>query len=453
MMKSCRLLALFVGSVLLGLIAASSRGEPQTSAPREPQSPTAASHPSKAYQQPAIVFVQAPMIADTGLLARFPQGSRLARTALGSNRGAVVILTPEFFAAVDPQISFNGSKVLFAAQQQPTAHWQIWEMNAEGSAKRQVTNLDADCLRPGYLAHEEIVFTVVSSNGGHAVSQVYVAKLDGTEAHPITFGPGNFQFETVLKDGRILVSAASPLVPAGPDSAELYTLRHDGTGLSSFRCEHGQPARRAQAAELDDGSVVFVKSTRTRAGVGGELALIRRGALHNSTLSPLAAMSWSPRPLAAQQLIVARKNSPPAAGSARFDLYAFDSVSGTFGELIYHDPKLSSAGTSARGGASGAALVLEHIESQFQSGLLRLPRRLPFRRRAQGANQVCYRARSRADARSRDQPGTFIGRGAGGIGRLVLHRRACRQAAAVRVAGFERQRDPRPAELDLVAAR
>jgi hypothetical protein len=216
-------------------------------------------------------------------------------------------------------------------------------MRADGSAKRQVTRLESDCLRPGYLAHEEFVFTIVTAEGGRAGSQVYVAKLDGTEAHPITFGPGNFQVETVLKDGRILVSAASPLAPgAHPPQAdgELYVLRHDGTGLSSFRCEHRQPARRAQAAELADGSIVFVKNAVAQAGVGGELATIRRGALHNSSLSPRAAVSWSPRALDAGKLIVARKN--PAPGNSKFDLYAFDSSSGKFGELLYQDSKLSS---------------------------------------------------------------------------------------------------------------
>ncbi len=262
------------------------------------------------------------------------------RTTSGPPAGNVVNLTAEFFAAADPQVSFDASKVLFSAQSQPGARWQIWEMRADGSAKRQVTRLDADCLRPAYLAREQFVFTLVAAGSSHAASQVFVANLDGTEAHPITFGPGNFQVETVLKDGRILASAASPLVPGTEASGALYVMRHDGTGLASLRCDHRQPARRAQAAELDDGSVVFVKNARARAGVGGELAMIRRGALHNSSLSPLAAVSWSPRPLEANKLIVARSNPPTA--KPKFDLYDFDAASGKFGELIHRDPKLSS---------------------------------------------------------------------------------------------------------------
>ncbi len=337
-MKYPRPTALVIVSLLAGLTVAVAKARLQASATAKTklQAPTS----SKSSSQPPLLFVQAPVVSASE--SRFPQGSRLVRLAPGPTPQPVVNLTSEFFAAADPHVSFDGANVLLAAQERMGEHWQIWEMKADGSEKRQVTRLNGDCLRPAYLAREGIAFTFVSAESGRSVSQVYVSKLDGSEAHPITFGPGDFQVETVLKDGRVLVSASSPLVQDAKDSAELYTLRHDGTGLASFRCDHRQPALRGQATELDDGSIVFVKSTRPRGGVGGELAAIRRGALHNSSLSPLQAISWSPRPLEARKLIVARKNVAPGTNPGRFDLYTFDSASGQFGELIYRDPQLSS---------------------------------------------------------------------------------------------------------------
>jgi len=336
-MKYPRLTAPVIVCVLVGLTVAAAKARLQSSASaRVRLLPTSSKSPS----QPTILFVQAPVVSASE--SRFPQGSRLVRLAPGPKPQPVVNLTSEFFASADPYVSFDGARVLFAAQERPGQHWQIWEMNADGSGKRQVTRLSGDCLRPAYLAREGVVFTFISAESGRSVSQVCVSKLDGSDAHPITFGPGNFQVETVLKDGRILVSASSPLVEDAKDSTELYTLRHDGTGLASFRCDHRQPALRGQATELDDGSIVYVKSTRPQRGVGGELAAIRRGALHNSSLSPVQAISWSPRPLEARKLIVARKNVAPGTNPGRFDLYAFDSAGGQFGELIYEDPKLSS---------------------------------------------------------------------------------------------------------------
>ncbi len=110
---------------------------------------------------PPLIFVQAPEVATGDLRTRFPQGSHLARLASQSKKEAPVNLTPEFYTAADPQISFDGSKVLFAALERPGARWQIWEMKVDGSSKRRVLNCTADCLRPAYLAHENLVFAVV----------------------------------------------------------------------------------------------------------------------------------------------------------------------------------------------------------------------------------------------------------------------------------------------------
>ncbi len=301
------------------------------------------SPPRSAYlareKSPALIFIQAPAIAEGDLRSRFPEGSRLVRLASQSKTESPINLTADFFAAADPQISFDGTKVLFAARERPGARWQIWEMNVDGSSRRQITRCEADCLRPAYLAREHFVFSAVKERAGRPTSEIHIAQLDGTEDQPITFGPGNYQVETVLNDGRILVSAASPLEAQGADSSTLYVLRHDGTNLQSLRCEHRRPVQRTEAAELADGSVVFVKTQGPK--VGGELAMVRRGALHNSALSPRAAVSWSPRPLGGDKLIVARK-AGGAKSAARFDLYAVDPSAGRVGELIYRDPKLSS---------------------------------------------------------------------------------------------------------------
>jgi len=291
---------------------------------------------------PGLIFVQAPEVATGDLRARFPKGSHLARLASQTKNEAPVNLTSEFYAAADPQISFDGSKVLFAAIQRPGGRWQIWEMHVDGSSKRRVLNCTADCLRPAYLAHENLVFTVVREDAGRAASEVHVAQLDGTEDHAITFGPGNYEVETVLKDGRILLSAASPLVAAAARTTALYALRNDGTGLQSLRCEHAKPAVRSEASELADGSVVFVKNAHSNGQAGGELAMIRRGALHNSTFLPAAPTTLSPRPLSENELIVSRRTGAVASATPKFDLYTVESASGRVDRLIYKDSKLSS---------------------------------------------------------------------------------------------------------------
>ncbi|HXX21949.1 MAG TPA: hypothetical protein VEO19_02225 [Terriglobia bacterium] len=297
---------------------------------------------TESMNHPEILFVQAASVKGGRLSERFPSGSRIVRLEKGSSRPTN--LTPSFFSAADPRISFDGSKVLFAAKKNATANWQIWEMNTDGTGQRQVTHSDGNCLAPAYLPRGAIAFTgEVQDTGGSRAYQIYFSRLDGSDAHPITFGPGDYELQTVLQNGLILASARSPLRAMGKleSSRNLYTLRPDGSGLAAFRCDHEGPAIRSQAEELDDGSVVFVKNTALSSEAGGDLATIRRGTTHNSILGPASALIWSPRQLEGARLIVARRVSAPRA-AGKFDLYSFDVVHGKFQAPIYEDSELSS---------------------------------------------------------------------------------------------------------------
>ena len=320
--------------------------------------------PNKAEPRPDLLIVQAPEVRPGSLSHRFPQGSRLVR--LGPSDDTPRCLTPGFFTAADPRTSFDGARVLFAGKKTIDSPWQIWEINADGSGDQQVTHCPTDCLRPAYLPRDEIVYTALSEgpngrplsgSGAQRISppttgsitrtavtsQLWVSKVDGSDAHPITFGPGDFQVETVLKNGMILATARSPLLPSSglPANRELYTLRPDGTGLGTLRCDHQHPAIRSQAEELDDGAVVFVKASLTSRTLGGDLAWIRRGALHNAPLTAPPILALSPQPIAADKLLVARASANGTTTERKLTLYAFDAALGSFVTPIYNDPKVS----------------------------------------------------------------------------------------------------------------
>jgi hypothetical protein len=234
--------------------------------------------------------------------------------------------------------------VLFSAQKSPEERWQVWEMDADGSNKRQVTSCTEYCLRAAYLPGDEIVYTVVSRETGRPGSYLAVAKRDGSEAHRITFGPGDFQVEMVLRDGRILASASWPLLPTDgtAQSRELYTLQPDGTGLDCFRCGGSKAATAGDAEEMDDGSILFIKSWGAGSVVGGDLAEVKQGATRDASVGSVKTMCWSPRRLAPGELVVARWVPGVRGATGKFDLYAFDLNRGSFGERIYGDAKLSS---------------------------------------------------------------------------------------------------------------
>ena len=294
--------------------------------------------------RPDIVFVETPAFTSGPLAQRFPKGSRIVRLELRTAKNAPVPLTDGFFAAADPQINFEGKKVLFSGQKNQGERWQIWEMDLSGTDKRQVTQCAEDCVRATYLPANEIAFTVEEVKGNDLHSYLAVAKMDGSDLRRITFGAAAFQLETVLRDGRIVASAPWPLVDAKETNGArlLYTLRPDGTALESFRCEHSGATIETEGAELEDGSLVFIQKARAGSPVGGELVQIRQGAPSATALGTRLAVYQSPQQLSEQELLVA-KASPAAASSAkRFDLYTLNLKTGTLGERLFADARLSS---------------------------------------------------------------------------------------------------------------
>jgi hypothetical protein len=277
----------------------------------------------------AIAFVQAPVVAAGDLAKRFPQGSRLVRMDLGAAgvaQRAVVALSPEFFAAADPQISFDGSKLLFAGQQKQDASWQIWEMPAVGGTPRQITHCAGDCVKPVYLPAKQIAYTSLQGVGADRESDVDVCGDDGADAHPITFGPGMYEVETVLRSGRMLLSADGV-----GRARRLYVVDPDGSGLTLLRQDDGAREIRSGAEELGDGTIVFVQ--RDAAGIaGGELAWIRPGALHAAAVERGTLGYASVEASSDGMLVVSRRGA----------LYSVDLKRGGREELLYRDPHSSS---------------------------------------------------------------------------------------------------------------
>lgn len=225
----------------------------------------------------AIAFVRASVAVAGDVVGRYPQGSQLMRLDLGTQggpgQGSFVALTPEFFAVADPQVSFDGTRLLFSGRKQRDSSWQIWEMSATGGDARQVTHCSGDCVRAVYLPGDGIAYSSVGAAG--RAGEIYVSARSGAEAQAITFGPGEYEVETALRSGRLLVSAAG----VGGQGRALYVMDPDGSGLALLRQDDGARAIRGGATELADGTIVFVQRAMARAA-GGVLEWIRPGALH-----------------------------------------------------------------------------------------------------------------------------------------------------------------------------
>ncbi len=328
----------------------------------KPSSTASGSSVAKA-SRPDIIFVQAAAYSDRGGAQRFPEGSRIVRLHAQTNHAVPQDLTPELFAAADPQVDFNAARILFSGQKARGDKWQVWEMNADGSNQRQVTRCAEDCLRPGYLPGDEIVFTVLEQKDGSLASRLAVANSDGSNVHPITFSPGDWWFETVLRDGRVLASASWPLSSAQQGSAPrlFYTLRPDGAAMDSFRWEHQPSIVREDAQELEDGSIIYISTAVHPSESGGELTEIQRGALGENKIESSGAGYLSPRPYFQNQLIVSRRQNQNSGATRNFALYSFDLQKQVLGPVIYGDAHLSSI--------QAVALAAHAVPKKFWSTL------------------------------------------------------------------------------------
>ncbi|HUA15134.1 MAG TPA: hypothetical protein VMG31_07540 [Verrucomicrobiae bacterium] len=179
---------------------------------------------------------------------RFPSGSMIF---IGDSQGRRKLI-PAFAASADPAISFDGQRVLFSGKRGAHDPWQIWEVALDRGEPRQITAGAGDYVRPLYLPDDRIAYARKTT--GQFV--IEVMDLAGGKPLALTYGPANFLPADVLHDGRILFEAGYPL---GSESLpELYTVYSDGSGVESYRCDHGRPHHGGK--QLASGDVVFTSA-------------------------------------------------------------------------------------------------------------------------------------------------------------------------------------------------
>ncbi|MBP1775427.1 MAG: hypothetical protein H6Q86_1433 [candidate division NC10 bacterium] len=199
------------------------------------------------------VYTEAPKYdvqAGLGGGERFPAGAKLRLYAPAGSRAVV----PGFVASADAALSFDAERVLFAGKERAGDAWQVWEMPLSGGKPRRVTNVPEDCIRPFYLPEERIVYARKTTRG----FQMEIVPLAGGTPVRLTYVPGNQIPDAVLSDGRVLYEAPHPA--AGSSTRDIFTVFTDGSGVETYRCDHGKD--RHSATELATGDIVFQSGTR-----------------------------------------------------------------------------------------------------------------------------------------------------------------------------------------------
>jgi hypothetical protein len=188
---------------------------------------------------------------------RFPQGAQL----LLVHEGKTTPLVTGFAATADANVSFDGRTVLFAGKQASGDPWQIWELTLVDRSLRKVITTTTDAERPLYLPGGRMVwaqrapwgFQLRSAEDGHPPAQAPLNPTAGPGVLPLTYTQASAFPADVLVDGRILFEAGFPL--GSGSTPELFLVYADGSGVESYRCDHGRA--RWGGMQLASGDVVF----------------------------------------------------------------------------------------------------------------------------------------------------------------------------------------------------
>jgi len=150
--------------------------------------------------------------------------------------GQVTVLLDDPQGTVrDPQVHYDGSKILFSYRKGGTENYNLYEINADGSGLRQLTDGLYDDIEPTYLPDGSIVFC---SSRCHRwvgcwlthVAILYRCDADGSNIRPISSNSEHENTPWPLPDGRVLYQRWEYVDRSQVHYHHLWTTNPDGTG-------------------------------------------------------------------------------------------------------------------------------------------------------------------------------------------------------------------------------
>ena len=261
-----------------------------------------------------LVYTSAPQFdrdAWMGGKERFPAGAQVMVRDGATSR----VLVAGFAETADPAVSFDGTRVLFAAKKSAQDLWQVWEVPFGGGEPMRITACDGDCVRPFYLPGRRLVYA--QKMQGRFVLQS--AEFESGKTLQLSYSPGNAMPTDVLRDGRILFEAAYPM--GSGSTPEIYTVYSDGSGVESYRCDHG-PKRQA-GKQTASGDIVFASEQ----GLGRFTSAL---AHQVDVKAPAGELAGDAVQLSAEEWLVAWRPD----GKAPYALQSWNTKTGSFTTLV-----------------------------------------------------------------------------------------------------------------------
>ena len=168
----------------------------------------------------------------------YGQGGKLCRLHLGTGRLTVLLDDPSG-GVRDPQVSYDGTKILFAYRKGGTPNYLLYEIQADGSGLRQLTDGPWDDIEPTYLPDGGILFC--SSRCRRwvncwptPVAVLHRCDADGRNIRAVSSNNQHDNTPWVLPDGRVLYTRWEYVDRSEVSFHHLWTANPDGTGQTVF---------------------------------------------------------------------------------------------------------------------------------------------------------------------------------------------------------------------------
>jgi hypothetical protein len=303
------------------------------------------------------IFTQAPVnkvnlpLAVDALDLRYPAGSRVMLADSGFTH--LKSLSQGLYSAGDPQVTWDGKRVLFCAKASPGTEWQIYEIELGHRRYRQLTRMPGGAASPNLLPDGRVLFVSPMTKLGatNPAASVLYAQAPGEQPKALTFTSLSVSDPSVLDDGRILfVGTWLSEKKDGMATCGLYTINNDGTEITQFSRAQERPTLIRRPRQIG-GNRIFYLVSKTGSS-GGTIEFIRCGrpfAAPEGVGLPDCDRLGSVQPGANGTLLVSAAVALGAASSKPFALYEVNAESATHCRPLFADPDWDNLEVSAVG--------------------------------------------------------------------------------------------------------
>ncbi len=169
----------------------------------------------------------------------FGSGGSMKTIDLPTGKVTTLVKVPDGVVR-DPDVHYDGKKIVFALREHKGANYHIAEVNIDGAGLKRLTRLEgASDFDPVYLPDGSIVFASTREPKYNMCSRDHAANLyrmdaDGANIHRITRNTLFDNHPEVMPDGRILYARWEYVDRNFGDAHGIWVVNPDGTGQALY---------------------------------------------------------------------------------------------------------------------------------------------------------------------------------------------------------------------------